>query len=120
MRKKADLADALAEISGSTRRKPEPEAPQAPQAPQVDSLHAVVVGVCHQQGLAVPVVRPDAHPQGVLQAGLLQGAVGVTEGEQPGPQQRGDGARDQVDPAYGARLAVRDVEVAPLRVERQP
>jgi hypothetical protein len=34
MRKKADLADALAEISGSTRRKPEPEVPQAPQAPQ--------------------------------------------------------------------------------------
>ena len=34
MRKKANLADALAEISGSTRRKPEPEVPQAPQAPQ--------------------------------------------------------------------------------------
>jgi hypothetical protein len=37
MRKKADLADALAEISGSTRRKPEPEVPQAPQAKQQPS-----------------------------------------------------------------------------------
>ena len=32
MSKKANLAGALAEISGSTRRKPEPAAPQAPQS----------------------------------------------------------------------------------------
>jgi hypothetical protein len=37
MSKKANLAGALAEISGSTRRKPEPEATQAPQAKQQPS-----------------------------------------------------------------------------------